>query len=165
VTISDDIESFGYTNYSGTTAQRDMLQELVALGSKVTQIEGYGFNNCHRMRGVIELPNVTSIGGYAFGSTRGITDYILPSMTTLVQTSFYSGSTPTQIHADNVTRIDNRFWDYYGWRLYDLYLRNSTCERIKAMDGFPFCADRIAETVRFHGADGIVLKDGTIIPN
>ena len=54
---------------------------------------------------------------------------------------------------------------YYGWRLYDLYLRNSTCEEIKAMSGFPFNADRIEETVRFHGSDGIVLKDGTIIPN
>lgn len=165
VMISDDVSSFGYTNYSGTEAQRDMLRELVALGSKVTNIAGYAFNNCHHMRGVMNLPTVTSIGGYAFGTTLGITDYILPSMTRLVQTSFYAGSSPTQIHADNVKQIDSRFWDYYGWKLYDLYLRNSTCAQIKAMSGFPFQANQIPETVRFHGSDGIVLKDGTIIPN
>lgn len=165
VTISDDISSFGYASHSSTEAQRDRLRELVALGSKVTRIEGYGFNHCHHMRGVMNLPNVTSIGGYAFGMTLGITDYILPSMTRLNQTSFYSGSSPTQIHADNVRGIDSRFWDYYGWHLYDLYLRNSTCAQIKAMSGFPFQANRIPETVRFHGSDGIVLKDGTIIPN
>lgn len=165
VTISDDLASFGYTDYTGSTAQRNMLRELLALGSKVTRIEGYGFNNCKMMRGVIELPNVTTIGGYAFGTTLGVTDFILPSMTRLVQESFYCGPSPTQIHADNATEIGNQFWDYYGWRLYDLYLRNSTCAQIKAMSGFPFCADRIAETVRFHGADGIVLKDGTIIPD
>ena len=164
VMISDDISSFGYAN-GATEAQRDMLRELVALGSKVTGIAGYGFNNCHRMRGVMNLPNVTSIGGYAFGTTLGITDFILPSMTRLVQTSFYAGPSPTQIHADNVREIDSRFWDYYGWKLYDLYLRSSTCAQIKAMGGFPFNANQISETVRFHGSDGIVLKDGTIIPN
>ena len=117
------------------------------------------------MKGVMNLPNVTNIGGYAFGTTLGITDFILPSMTRLVQTAFYSGPTPRQIHADNVKQIDSRFWEYYGWKLYDVYLRNSTCEQIAAMSGFPFYADRAAETVRFHGSDGIVLADGTIIPN
>ena len=166
VKISDDLSSFGYTagNPSGDH-YRDMLIELVSLGTKVTSITGYGFNNCHNMRGVIFLPNVTSIGSYAFGTTRGITDFILPSMTRLGQTSFYSGPSPTQIHADNVRQIDSRFWDYYGWRLYDLYLRNSTCAQIKAMGGFPFSADRAGEEVRFHGSDGIVLADGTIIPS
>jgi hypothetical protein len=33
------------------------------------------------------------------------------------------------------------------------------------MSGFPFKADMIEEEVRFHGSDGIVLADGTIIPN
>ena len=113
----------------------------------------------------MNLPNVTSIGGYAFGTTLGITDFILPSMTRLAQTSFYCGPSPTQIHADNVRQIDSRFWDYYGWKLYDLYLRNSTCAQIKAMSGFPFNAERIEEEVRFHGSDGIVLADGTTIPN
>lgn len=166
VKISDDIASFGYTaGNPGGDRYRDMLIELVSLGTKVTSIAGYAFNNCHNMRGVMNLPNVTSIGGYAFGTTLGITDFILPSMTRLVQTSFYAGPSPTQIHADNVRQIDSRFWDYYGWRLYDLYLRNSTCAQIKAMSGFPFLANRIEETVRFHGSDGIVLKDGTIIRN
>lgn len=167
VRISDDIRSFGFTDSSpsGEVPERDMLRELVSLGSKVTAITTYAFNNCHFMRGVINLPNVTSIGGYAFGSTRGITDFILPSMTELVETSFYCGPSPTQIHADNVRRIDSCFWDYYGWKLYDLYLRNSTCAQIKAMSGFPFNAERIAEEVRFHGSDGIVLKDGTVIAN
>ncbi len=167
IAISDDLCSFGFTDSSpsGPVPERDMLRELVSLGSKVTTISSYGFNNCHLMRGVINLPNVTNIGGYAFGTTRGITDFILPSMTRLVQTAFYSGPTPRQIHADNVKLIDSRFWEYYGWKLYDVYLRNSTCEQIAAMSGFPFYADRAAETVRFHGSDGVVLADGTIIPN
>ena len=167
VLISDDLSSFGFTDTSPTGAvpDRDMLRELVAIGSKVTSIADYGFNNCKKMRGVVNLPNVTSIGGYAFGTTLGITDFMLPSMTTLRQTSFYCGPSPTQIHADNVKQIDSRFWDYYGWHLYDLYLRGSTCAEIKAMSGFPFLADRIEEAVRFHGSDGIVLKDGTIIPS
>ena len=164
IKISDDLSSFGYTaGNPGGDHYRDMLIELVSLGTKVTTITVYGFNNCHNMRGVMNLPNVTSIGGYAFGTTLGITDFILPSMTRLVQTSFYSGPSPTQIHADNVRQIDSRFWDYYGWRLYDLYLRSSTCAQIKAMNGFPFNADRVANTVRFHGSDGIVLGNGTII--
>ena len=141
IRISDDMASFGYAN-GASEAQKDMLRELVSLGSKVT-----------------------SIGGYAFGTTLGITDFILPSMTRLAQTSFYCGPSPTQIHADNVRQIDSRFWDYYGWKLYDLYLRNSTCAQIKAMSGFPFNAERIEEEVRFHGSDGIVLADGTTIPN
>lgn len=165
IIISDDLCSFGYSESSGTGPVRDMVRELIALGSKVTAISTYGFNNCHKMRGVINLPNVTSIGGYAFGTTLGISDFILPSMTRLVQTSFYCGPSPRQIHADNVTQIDSSFWDYYGWKLYDLYLRNSTCAQIKAMSGFPFKADRIEDEVRFHGSDGIVLKNGTIIPN
>ena len=163
VRISDDLSSFGFTaGNPGGDHYRDMLIELVSLGTKVTSIAGYGFNNCHNMRGVIRLPNVTSIGAYAFGTTLGVTDFILPSMTRLVQTSFYCGPSPTQIHADNVRRIDSRFWDYYGWRLYDVYIRGSTCAQIKAMSGFPFCADKISEEVRFHGSDGIVLADGTI---
>ena len=161
VKISDDLASFGFMSSNpGGDHYRDMLIELVSLGKKVTSITGYGFNNCHNMRGVICLPNVTSIGGYAFGTTLGITDFILPAMTRLVQTSFYCGPSPTQIHADNVTQIDSRFWDYYGGHLADLYLRSSTCERIKAMSGFPF---RAPASARFHGADGIVLGNGTII--
>lgn len=167
IAISDDLCSFGFTESSpsGPVPERDMLRELVSLGSKVTSIASYGFNNCKNMRGVMNLPNVTSIGSYAFGSTLGITDFILPSMTRLVQTSFYSNPGPRQMHADNVRQIDSFFWDYYGWKLYDLYLRNSTCAQIKAMSGFPFKADRAAEAVRFHGSDGVVLADGTIIPN
>ena len=161
VKISDDLASFGYTaGNPGGDHYRDMLIELVSLGSKVTSIVGYGFNNCHNMRGVMNLQNVTSIGGYAFGTTLGITDFILPSMTRLVQTSFYCGPSPTQIHADNVTQIDSQFWNYYGGHLDDVYLRGSTCERIKAMSGFPF---RAPASARFHGSDGIVLGNGTII--
>ncbi len=167
IRISDDLRSFGFTDSrpTGGVVERDMLRELVSLGGKVTSIATYAFNNCHYMRGVINLPNVTSIGSYAFGTTLGITDFILPSMTRLVQTSFYSNPGATQIHADNVRQIDSRFWDYYGWRLFDLYLRKSTCAEIKAMSGFPFNAERTEEEVRFHGSDGIVLKDGTVIPN
>lgn len=161
VRISDDLATFGFTaGNPGGDHYRDMLIELVSLGTKVTSIAGYGFNNCHNMRGVICLPNVTSIGGYAFGTTLGITDFILPSMTQLVQTSFYCGPSPTQIHADNVTQIGSEFWNYYGGHLADLYLRGSPCSRIKAMRGFSF---RAPASARFHGSDGIVLGNGTVI--
>ena len=167
VVISDDICTFGFTDRyeSGVEAERGMLRELVSLGSRVTSIAPYGFNNCKNMRGVIRLPKVTSIGSYAFGSTLGITDFILPSMTRLVQTSFYSNPGPTQIHADNVRQIDSYFWEYYGYTLYDMYLRSSTCAQIKAMSGFPFKADRASQTVRFHGSDGIVTASGDFTPN
>ena len=157
IKISDDLSSIGYANSNG--GNNDVLIELVAVGSKVTSIAGYGFNNCHNMRGVINLPNVTSIGGYAFGTTLGITDFILPSMTRLVQESFYCAPSPRQLHVDNVTQIDSRFWDYYGGHLADMYIRSKTCEQIKAMSGFPFKA---GTAVRFHGSNGIVLGNGTI---
>ena len=160
VKISDDLTSFGYTAASVPgEAQRDMLVELRSVGSRVVTIEGYAFNNCHKMRGVINLPSVTSINGYAFGSTQGITDFILPSMTRLVQTSFYWGPTATAMYCDNVTQIDREFWGYYGGRLVDMYIRNKTCQQIKSMSGFPFKA---GAAVRFHGADGIVTGDGRI---
>ncbi len=163
VRISDDLQTFGYTygNPNSTDFTRDMLVELKSLGTKVTRIEGYCFNNCHNMTGVMYLPNVTQIGGYAFGTTLGITDFILPSMTSLVQTSFYAGPSPTQIHADNVQRIDSRFWEYYGGHLKDMYIRGKTRAQIKAMSGFPFYAR--GSDVRFHGADGIVLANGTFV--
>ena len=163
VRISDDVSAFGYANGS-TNAQKDVLRRLARLGGKVTSIAKDGFNNCHRMEGAINLPNVTSIGSYAFGTTLGITDFILPSMKKLSQSSFYSGPSAKRMYADNVTQIDAGFWEFYGWKLYDLYLRNSTCGQIQAMAGFPFGADRAPETVRFHGSDGIVLADGTEIP-
>ena len=90
----------------------------------------------------------------------GITDFILPSMTQLVQESFYCGPSPTQMHVDNVTQIGSRFWEYYGGHLADMYIRGKTCEQIKAMAGFPF---RAGPSVRFHGLNGIVLGNGTII--
>lgn len=158
VKISDDISSFGYAdrNWDGNPI-RLMLVELVCIGTKVTSIVSYGFNNCKSMRGVIELPNVTKIGNYAFGSVAGISDIILPSMTRLVQTSFYGGPSPTQLHADNVTQIDGDFWEYYGGHLADMYIRGSTRRQITLMPGFPF---RAGPTVRFHGFDGIVLGNG-----
>lgn len=114
-----------YTANDDWTA-RDAMRELVQLGSKVTSIGNYGFNNCKHMRGVLELPNVTDIGYYALAAW-GFTDIILLSMTHLVQESFYCAPSPSQIHADNVKSIDYRFWEFYGPHLTDLYLRNSTC--------------------------------------
>ena len=160
VKIRDDLTSFGYTSTSiGSEAGNDMIVELKSVGSRVVTIEGYAFNNCHKMRGVINLPNVTSINGYAFGSTQGITDFILPSMTHLVQTSFYWGPTASAMYCDNVIQIDSSFWEYYGGRLVDVYIRKKTCQQIKAMSGFPFKA---GAAVRFHGSDGIVTGDGRI---
>ena len=160
VKISDDLTSFGYTSTTiGSEPHNDMIVELKSVGSRVVTIEGYAFNNCHKMRGVINLPSVTSINGYAFGTTQGITDFILPSMTHLVQTSFYWGPTASAMYCDNVIQIDSSFWEYYGGRLVDVYIRKKTCQQIKAMSGFPFKA---GAAVRFHGSDGIVTGDGRI---
>ena len=159
IRISDDMASFGYAN-GANDAQKDILRQLVSLGSKVTTISSYGFNNCHCMKGVMNLPNVTSIGGYAFGTTLGITDFILPSLPRLSQAAFYCNPSPTQIHADNATRIDQWFWDFYGPHLRDIYLRASTCKRILAMGGFPF---RAPASARFHGSDGTVLGNRTVV--
>ncbi|MGN0847862.1 MAG: leucine-rich repeat protein [Kiritimatiellia bacterium] len=161
ITISDDLKSFGFSDSSQSVRQRDVLRELLCLGSKITSISGYAFNNCHNMRGVMNLPNVTNIGGYAFGTTLGITDFILPSLQRVVQTSFYAGPSPTQIHIDNATQIDSRFWEYYGGHLTDMYIRGKTRQQIRAMSGFPFYARGTG--VRFHGSDGIVLADGTFV--
>ena len=158
VKISDDIQSIGYANNSGVN--NDVLIEVKCVGSKVVTIDSYGFNNCHKVTGVINLPNVTTISSYAFGSLgSGVTDFIFPSMTRLVQTSFYCGCGPRTMYADNVTQIDSDFWGYYGGRLVDLYIRKKTCQQIKAMSGFPFKA---GAAVRFHGSDGIVTGDGRI---
>lgn len=78
------------------------------------------------MRGVMNLRNVTKIDLYALAAW-GFTDFILPKMMGLIQESFYTYPTPTQIHADNVKNIDDRFWEFYGSHLTDVYLRNSTC--------------------------------------
>jgi len=161
VTISDDVSSFGYVSYNTDIRYRDMILELANLAPKVTSIEGYGFNNCHKMRGVMNLPSVNYIGGYAFGTTLGITDFILPSMRSLVQTSFYAGPSPAQMHVDNVERIDRSFFGYYNKnRLKDMYIANRTRDYVKRMSGFPF--EATADT-RFHCQDGILLGNGTYV--
>ena len=161
VAISDDLASFGYTAFRvNDEGSRDMLREVISVGRKVASITNYGFNNCHNLRGVIELPGVTEIGSYAFGSAYGITDFILPSLPRLSQAAFYCNPSPTQIHADNATRIDQWFWDFYGPHLRDIYLRTSTCKRILAMGGFPF---RAPASARFHGSDGTVLGNRTVV--
>lgn len=161
VTISDDVQEFGFAGYGSTEAYNDMLAELANVAPKVTSISSYGFNNCHKMRGVINLPNVTNIGSYAFGSALGITDFILPSMRRLIQTSFYCGPTPAQMHVDNVESIDSRFFEYYNKnRLKDMYIANRTRDYVKRMSGFPFAA---TSDTRFHCQDGILLANGTYI--
>jgi len=159
VTISDDVQEFGYAGYGSTEAYNDMLAELANVAPKVTSIDSYGFNNCHKMRGVINLPNVTNIGSYAFGSTLGITDFILPSMRSLSETSFYTCPSATRMYVDNVERIDREFFGYYNKnRLKDMYIANRTRDYVKRMSGFPFAAT--ADT-RFHCQDGILLGNGT----
>lgn len=160
IVISDDVREFAYVDGSGSGIYNDMLRELANVGPKVTIIGGYAFNNCHNMRGVINLPGVTEIGSYAFGTTLGITDFIMPSMRRLVQTSFYAGPSPRQMHVDNVETIDGSFFGYYGNNLEDMYIGNKTCDQIKAMSGFPFEA---RASVRFHGSNGIILGNGTCI--
>ena len=159
ITISDDLRSFGFVGDRSEDAKRQMLRELVSVGSRVTLIESYGFNNCRNMRGSIRLPNVTQINNYAFGTTLGIDDFDLPSLVTLAQVSFYANPSPTQIHADNVTLIQSLFFDYYGMHLTDIYVRGRTSDEVKAMYHFPFKAHAGA---RFHCADGVLRPDGTL---
>ena len=62
VAISDDLSGFGYTAFrADDDGSRDMLREVISVGRKVASITNYGFNNCHNLRGVIELPGVTEI--------------------------------------------------------------------------------------------------------
>lgn len=163
IKISDDLRSFAFVRNGENYAKRGMLIELLSLGNKVVSIPAYGFNNCHNMRGVLNLNNVTSIGNYALGTTRGISAIILPEIKALKQVSFYANDCANVIVADKVTQIDSRFWDYYNgrdpWDLpTDMYLRGLTRAQIKSMVGFPFLAPA---TARFHGSDGIVRGDGT----
>ena len=161
VTISDDISSFGFTSeYQEDEVFRPMLVELVSLGEKVVRIEDFAFNNCKNMRGRIKLPNVTEIGAYAFGSTQGIDEFVLPSMTRLQQESFYVGPSASRMYADNLIGIDSQFFTYYGSSLKDLYIRRLSRFQIKDMDGFPFEA---AGSVRFHGYDGVILANGQLV--
>lgn len=162
VRISDDLRSFGFekTVWDGFETYRLMLLELVQLGEKVTEIGGYGFNNCQNMRGTMNFRNVTSMGDYALGSVIGVTDFIFPELRHLGERVFYIGPSARQIHADKVESIDSSFWEYYGWGLDDLYIRGKTCAEIRAMRWFPFLAPPSA---RFHGSDGVLLGDGTFI--
>lgn len=160
IRISDDLKTFGYTYGSDGDANKQMLREVVSVGSKVRSISYYGFNNCRSMRGVIDLPGVTYIGNYAFGSACGITDFILPSMTRLQEVSFYTCPTASRMYCDGVTDIGRAFWGYYGGRLTDMYIRGLSCLEIQSMSGFPFGA---GPAVRFHGSDGTVTPDGQIL--
>lgn len=161
ITISDDISSFGFTSdIEGDEVYRPILIELVSIGSKVTRIEDYAFNNCKNMRGRISLPYVTEIGDYAFGSIEGIGEIILPSLTYLNQESFFAGPSPSRLYVDNVVEIDSRFFEYYGGNLKDLYIRNLSRFEIKDIHGFPFEA---SGDVRFHGSDGIILANGLLV--
>ena len=159
IVISDDLASFGFTD-EYTDEKRQMLAEVLSVGTKVKSIPFAGFNNCRSMRGRIEFPSVTSIGTYAFGSLGGVTELSFPSLTRLSQTSFYAGCGASTMYADRVTGIDSQFWTYYGGRLVDLYIRGKTRAQIKAMSGFPFKA---GASVRFHGSDGIVLGNGQFV--
>ena len=85
IRISDDIGEFGYTGSGGTAVKRDMMREWVSSGSKLVTLSSYAFNNCHLMRGVFNFPNVTYIGGYAFGSALGPTEFRFDSLVTLSQ--------------------------------------------------------------------------------
>ena len=159
VVISDDLQSFAYRG-GDTDEQGQMLAEMLSAGTKIKSIPSYGFNHCRSMRGKMEFPGVTSIGGYAFGSLGGVTELSFPSLTRLSQTAFYWGPSATTMYADRVTGIDSQFWGYYGGRLVDLYIRGKTRSQIKAMSGFPFKA---GASVRFHGSDGIVLGNGQFV--
>ena len=158
VAISDDLREFAFTDSSQTAGQRNALVGVPSFGLKVTTIPGYGFNNCQKLEGVLELPSVTSIGSYTFGSTYKLSEFRLPSMTRLEETVFYWGPGASKLYADNVRSIGSQFWNYYGRRLTDVYLRGMTREEIKAMPGFPFVAPA---GVRFYGSNGIVLSDGS----
>lgn len=162
IRISNDLKSFGYTQNEATAAIKDMLLEVVSLGSKVTEITEYAFNNCHNLRGVLDFPHVTEIGDYAFGSTIALEEFILPSMSALRGEQFYIASGAAALYVDNVKSIPKLFWIFYGENLTDMYIRGKSAAEIAAMANFPFRAEG---GVRFHGSDGIVLADGTIIPN
>lgn len=166
IKISDDISILKFT-YSGEyIKKKDQLIEVVTFSERIKTLLADSFNNCHNLRGTLRLPGVTWIGSYALGSLTSLDAFELPSMTKLLQISFYGSNVAKTLVVDKVTSIESSFWEYYGSQEVgwicptDVYLRESTCAQIKAMVGFPFKAP--AET-RFHGSDGIVLGNRTVI--
>ena len=157
VRISDDIRSFGYTSAMGRTAQRLMLREVVSVGKRVTDLEGYAFNNCKRLEGVVDLRNVTSIGGYAFGTTVRVTELRMPNLTYPNETSFYSGCGASVIRMPKAVCVPYAFFEYFGGQPTDLYLDAMTRAAVGNSAGFPF---RARYPVRFHCSDGVLSSDG-----
>lgn len=155
IRISDDLASFAPGSFNGSEAERRCFRELVALGRKITFIPAFAFNNFKNMRGSITLPSVTTIGGYAFGSTQGVDTFVFPALRVLQPESFYAGPSPTKMYCDNVQSISGPLWAYYGGHLADLYIRGKRCDEIRAMANFPFGAPPHA---RIHGRDGIVVR-------
>ena len=157
VTISDDLVSFGYSSNVDTDANRQTLAELVRIGDRVTAIGSYAFNNCRSMRGVIELPNVTSLGNYAFGSTGGVTSFSFPSLDWVPATPFYILPSATSMYVDSAQQITSELFGYFGNRLIHVYIRKKTGSQVAAMTFFPFGA---GPNARFHCSDVVIGADG-----
>lgn len=66
----------------------------------VTTIKESAFEGCTNVNGILNLPNLTNIGNYAFDSTK-LTKVNLPSVTELNLRSFGNISTLTEVNLDN----------------------------------------------------------------
>lgn len=160
IRISDDLSSFGLTR-GGQDVERYKRRfvELNSVGLRVTSLPTEGFQHL-ALRGRLEFPSVTYIGGYCFGSTSLATEFCFPSLLRVEPNSFYCGPSPTRFVVDNAVEIPSYFADYYATPLDDMFIRSKSRAQIRAMSGFPF--GQRAET-RFHGSDGIVLGNGSFV--
>ena len=128
-----------------------------ASGSIRNRTPEYAFNNCKRREGAVDLRNVTSIGGYAFGTTVRVTELRMPNLTYPNETSFYSGCGASVIRMPKAGCVPYAFFEYFGGQPTDLYLDAMTRAAVGNSDGFPF---RARYPVRFHCSDGVLSSDG-----
>lgn len=163
VRISNDVETFGLSAYSGSNPYNDVFRgrTLVSLGTRVTAIAPLGFMYV-QLPGVLSLPTVRSIGARAFDHIYACSEVDAPLLERLERDSFIWCTVPAVLRCDGVKHIDADFFGdgtitYNGFR--QIYIGGLTPEEIRAMDGFPFGA---SSAVVFHGSDGIVEANGTI---
>lgn len=98
-----------YTNIQAQAFQGCTLLTTVNLLPNITSIGEYAFYNCTSLISVEDLsPNITSISSYAFYSCSSLTDIDLSNITSIYNNAFYGCSSLTSVaDTSNLTSIGN----------------------------------------------------------